>query len=283
MTADQDVIVINSQVAAGSVGGRASVFTLQHAGFAVVSIPTVLLAWHPGHGASTRIVPDGFGDLVDDIAGAPWLGRVGGMLSGYLGEAGQAVAVARLADALKAANPGALYLCDPVIGDSTGLYVPRATAEAIRHHLLPRADILTPNLSELAWLADRKVSGPHAVGEAAAALAVREVVVTSVTTGSAGETGAALFGKDGPLLARHTLLKGTPRGTGDLFAALFMTARLRGEAGRAALARATGGAAAMAAAAERLGVDELPLAERAADLAGDVEAMVAIEPWPEVG
>ena len=275
------VIVVNSHVAGGSVGGRASVFVLERSGFPVVSLPTVLLAWHPGHGPSTRSVPDRFGDLLDDIAGAPWLGRVGALLSGYLGAAGQAPAVARLADALKQANPEALYLCDPVIGDSTGLYVPRPTAAGIRDHLIPRADILTPNLSELAWLTGREVPGPYAVGEAAAALAVREVVVTSVMTGSAGETGAALFGRGEPLLARHPSLKGAPRGTGDLFAALFLAARLQGKDGRAGLGHATQGAVAMAAAAQRLGVDEMPLAERAVDLDDGSEAKVAIDRWPE--
>ena len=39
------------------------------------------------------------------------------MLSGYLGDASQAEAVASLVDAVKAKNPQALYVCDPVMGD----------------------------------------------------------------------------------------------------------------------------------------------------------------------
>ena len=34
--------------------------------------------------------------------------------------------------AVKRANPDALYLCDPVMGDQAGLYIPEATAQAIR-------------------------------------------------------------------------------------------------------------------------------------------------------
>ena len=49
------VIVVNSLVARGSVGGRASVFALERLGFPVVFVPTVVLSWHPGHGRATRM------------------------------------------------------------------------------------------------------------------------------------------------------------------------------------------------------------------------------------
>jgi pyridoxine kinase len=51
------VIVVNSLVARGGVGGRASVFALERLGFPVWLVPTVLLSWHPGQGPATRIVP----------------------------------------------------------------------------------------------------------------------------------------------------------------------------------------------------------------------------------
>ena len=67
-----------------------------------------------------------------DLERAPWLGEVAGVLSGYLGDARQAVDVAALVHRVKAKNPNALYVCDPVMGDAGGLYVPEATAEAMR-------------------------------------------------------------------------------------------------------------------------------------------------------
>jgi pyridoxine kinase len=57
------------------------------------------------------------------------------VLSGYLGDAGQAADVARLVGAVRDANPDALYMCDPVIGDAGGLYVPEAVATAIASKL----------------------------------------------------------------------------------------------------------------------------------------------------
>ncbi len=121
------VIVVSSHVVRGSVGNRAAVFALEALGFPVWAVPTVTLPWHPGHGPATRIVPpiEDFAALMADLARAPWLGEVGAVLSGYLGNAAQAEAVADLVAAVKAVNPSAIYLCDPVMGDRGGSMYPR--------------------------------------------------------------------------------------------------------------------------------------------------------------
>ena len=92
-----------------------------------------------------------------DLENAPWLGEVAGVLSGYLGDAEQATAVASLVRAVQARNPDAIYVCDPVMGDMGGLYVPQQLAEALRDVLLPIADIATPNRYELEWIAGTKL------------------------------------------------------------------------------------------------------------------------------
>ncbi len=126
------VIVLSSHVVRGTVGNRAAVFALETLGFPVWAVPTVTLAWHPGHGPATRIVasPDQFAALMADLERAPWLGEVGAVLTGYLGDAGQAGAIAGLIGAVRARNPDALYVCDPVMGDLGGLYIPEPTAVA---------------------------------------------------------------------------------------------------------------------------------------------------------
>ncbi len=83
--------------------------------------------------------------------------EIGAVLTGYFASPEAVTATARLVKAVKAQNPNALYLCDPVLGDvradgSGGLYIAEATAIAIREHLLPQADIITPNRFELGWL-----------------------------------------------------------------------------------------------------------------------------------
>ncbi len=89
---------------------------------------------------------------------------------------------ARPRSRVRAANPAALYICDPVFGDEPGgLYLDEATAAAIGEQLLPLRDVATPNRFELAWLADVPVERPRQRRRAAAAArACPRVLATSV-------------------------------------------------------------------------------------------------------
>ncbi len=253
------VIVISSHVVRGTVGNRAAVFALETLGVPVWAVPTVTLAWHPGHGPSTRILPDraAFASLLADLARASWLGEVGGVLSGYLGDASQAEAVAGLIAAVKARNPEALYLCDPVIGDRGGLYVAPALAEAIRDRLLPLADIATPNRFELEWLAGRALGHTTDLVAAARALAPAETIVTSAPAEDASRIGNLAVRAKSATLATHERIEHPPHGTGDLFAAVYLAARLAES--EQALARASAVVASAVERAGERGADELML------------------------
>ncbi len=222
------VIVISSHVVRGSVGNRAAVFVLETLGHPVWAVPTVVLPWHPGHGRATRIVADPlqFDELIRDLATSPWLGEVAAVLSGYLGDPSQAQAVAGLIRAVKERNRAALYVCDPVIGDSGGLYVPAETAAAIRDHLLPLADIATPNRYELEWLAGASLAGIADVVAAALDLGPPAMLVTSVPAMMSGSIGNLLLTGTRALLAEHRVIERPPNGLGDLTAALFLARRL---------------------------------------------------------
>jgi pyridoxine kinase len=175
------VIVISSHVVRGSVGNRAAVFALETLGHQVWALPTVVLPWHPGHGRSTRLTfaEADFEAAIDDLIRAPWIGEVKAVLSGYFGNAAQARSVAKLVASLRERNPELLYVCDPVMGDLGGLYVPEATAEAIRDHLIPLASLATPNRYELAWLSGAALDDNNAVMEAALSLGPSRMLVTS--------------------------------------------------------------------------------------------------------
>ena len=256
------VIVVSSHVVRGSVGNRAAVFALEHLGFPVWAVPTVVLPWHPGHGRATRIVApaDAFGAMIGELAGSSWLGEVGAVLSGYLGDASQAGSVAGLVEAVKARNPDALYLCDPVIGDAGGLYVPPETADAIRDRLLPLADIATPNRHELQWLTQVDPIDDSAGATAAArALAPRTVVVTSAPAMMAGSIATLLVAGPETVMAEHRMVARPPNGPGDLFAALFLAHRMSGLGNEKALQRATASVFEVIARAARRGGDELML------------------------
>ncbi|WP_069305329.1 pyridoxal kinase PdxY [Methylobrevis pamukkalensis] len=262
-----EILVISSHVVRGAVGGRAG-FAFERLGRPVWFLPTVTLAYHPGHGRSTRILPpaDAFAAMAADLAAAPWLPRIAAVVSGYLGEAGQAEAVAGLVRAVKAANPAALYLCDPVIGDHGGLYVPEATARAVRDTLLPLADIATPNLTELAWLTGTAVNDATSAALAARALGPARVAVTSVPGMMRGKIGTLLVTETAAIIAENPLVDTRIHGTGDLFANLLLDRLLAGASDETALAGAVAATFEVLARSAREGADELRLGAHQASL-----------------
>jgi len=269
------VLVISSHVARGAVGNRAAVFALERLGFPVVAVPTVTLPWHPGEGRATRIIPpdEAFAKLLGDLAEAPWLGEVGGILSGYLGAAGQAAPIAALVEAVKARNPAALYLCDPVIGDEAGPYVPEPVIAAIREKLIPLADMATPNRHELGVIGGEVLTGNDDLIAASRTTGVPETVVTSAF-GKPNQAANLLVAPEGAHLATHAALAAAPHGTGDLFAALYLAHRLDGTAAPEALRLAAGATYRLAELAA--GDSALPLAAGQEVLVSP-EAFVALE------
>lgn len=259
--APRAVIVVSSHVARGSVGNRAAVFALETLGHPVWAVPTVLLPWHPGHGRATRIVPptEQFAAFMADLERAPWLGEVAAVLSGYLGEPGQVEAVASLVETVKARNPKALYVCDPVIGDKGGLYVAEALATGIRDRLLPLADIATPNRYELEWLAGAMADDMRATMAAALGLGPATMLVTSAPAMMANGTGNMLVTQTQALLAEHRTVERPPNGLGDLSAAVFLARLLAGHTPSKALQSTTAAVYEILARTSKRGGDELQL------------------------
>jgi pyridoxine kinase len=251
------VIVVNSLVSRGSVGGRASVFALERLGFPVVFLPTVLLPWHPGHGPGTRVIPPE--GLSTDIGRAVDDARLGGILSGYFGNSYQiAGLIGTVIRARRFGRP--LYLCDPVLGDAGRFYVHYQTYTSIRDDLVPFADIVTPNRFELSFLAGQdfnRMADNADLVAAARSLGRPEVVVTSAFAGP-GETGNLLVTPDRAELMAHPAVAHAPHGAGDLLAALYLGHRLGGASPREALERATGATLRLVELAA--GAAELPLA-----------------------
>jgi pyridoxine kinase len=255
------VIVISSHVARGSVGNRAAVFALETLGFPVWAVPTVILPWHPGHGRATRIVPvaEQFSALLDDLARAPWLGEVAAVLSGYLGDASQAGPIASLVAAVRARNPKALYVCDPIMGDKSGLYVAQEIAVAQRDHLLPIADIATPNRFELEWTSGSKLDDIKSVMAAALDAGPSTMLVTSAPAMMSGGTGNLLMTANDALLSEHRIIDRPPNGLGDLTAAVFLARWLDGQPTGKALQSTTASVFEILARTAKRGADELTL------------------------
>lgn len=259
--APRAVIVVSSHVARGSVGNRAAVFALETLGFPVWAVPTVILPWHPGHSRATRIVPhpEQFAALMKDLEGSAWLGEVGAVLSGYLGDASQAVAVAALVEAVKARNPHALYICDPVMGDAGGLYVPEATAVAMRDLLMPLADVATPNRYELQWMTGAPVDDCRAVMDAALSAGPPTMLVTSAPAMMNGSIANLLLTPSQAILAEHRLIERPPNGLGDLTAAVFLARIMAGLPAEKALQSTTAAVYEILARTAKRGGDELQI------------------------
>ncbi len=260
--------MISSHVVRGSVGNRAAVFALETLGFPVWALPTVILPWHPGHGRATRMVPDTeeFDHCIDDLIAAPWTGEIKAVLTGYFGNPAQAIAASRLVQALRLENPDLFYLCDPVMGDKGGLYIPQATAEAIRDHLLPLASLATPNRFELAWLAGRESHDNHGLMDAALTLGPSRVLVTSAYALMAGNVANLYLSGRSAFLAEHRMIDDPPNGPGDLLSAVFLARLLAGAAEDVALQKATSSVFEILASTVRRGQNELTLERDASSL-----------------
>ncbi|MCB1499996.1 MAG: bifunctional hydroxymethylpyrimidine kinase/phosphomethylpyrimidine kinase [Bauldia sp.] len=251
------VLLVNSLVSRGSVGGRAGLFALQRMGIPVVFLPTVLLPWHPGHGPGTRIAVEP--SLIADIAGSLAPGAASACLTGYFGTRGQVDAAIDLVANLRVAAPTAPVLCDPVVGDAGHFYIGAGIRDRVRA-LAAVADIVTPNRFEIAFLAGRdpaQLVDNAALTEAAHSLGRPEVIVTSAFADE-GETANLLVTPDQAALVVHRAFAYAPHGTGDILAALYLGHRLDGDDPVEALTRA---AAATVRLVELAGnADELPLA-----------------------
>ena len=230
------VISIQSQVAFGHVGNSAAVFPMQMHGIDVIAVPTTLLSNRPGYPTIRGRVLDAplVADLLRGIEERGALDTTTKILSGYLGSPGIAAEVADFVSRAKASHPALLYACDPVLGDrDRGLFVQAEIPPLVRDRLCRLADIITPNHFEFEWLCGAKAMTADTMIDAAQALLARgpsTVVVTSAELADTpgGEIETLAIERTKAWRVRTPKLPISPNGTGDLFASLFVSARVRG-------------------------------------------------------
>jgi pyridoxine kinase len=230
------VLAISSHVVRGHVGLDATVPALQHFGHEVWPLPTVLLASRPGLGRLTKFelpAPDLAGMLAALEGDGCWP-MLDAVFTGYFPSPASVTTAAQAIARIKAANPSALVLVDPILGDDGRLYVAPETAEAVRSALIPLATIATPNLFELEWLTGRRAQSLDEVVEAARGLGPAAVVVTSAAQTPHG-IATLLASGAGHVERVHPRRARIPNGAGDLLAGLFLGARLSGQSSEAAL------------------------------------------------
>ena len=241
------VLSIQSHVAYGHAGNSSAVFTLQRLGVEAWPVHTVQFSNHTGYGAWTGRVFDGqfVDEVVQGIEDRGVLPRCDAVLSGYLGSPDIGHAVLGAVAKVRAANPHAVYCCDPVIGDvGRGIFVRPGVPELIRDVVLPAATIVTPNHFELDLLSgDRTTRTLAEVKDAVGALQAagpRTVLVTSLLVDDTPDDAVDLLAcEDGRFFRVRTPRLGiSVNGAGDAVAALFLAHHLRTGSAEQAVAAA---------------------------------------------
>lgn len=241
-----NILSIQSHVAYGHVGNASATFPMQRLGVDVWPIHTVQFSNHTGYGSWKGRVFDGgmIDEVMDGIAERGVLANCDGVISGYMGSADIGHAILSAVERVRAANPKAIYCCDPVIGDvGRGVFVRPGIPEFMREQAVPAADIVTPNQFELELLTDveiKTIGDAHRAVEALRDAGPKVVMVTSLVTEETPGDSIDLMAADakGSWRVRTPKLDVSVNGAGDAIAALFFTHYLREESAAAALSKA---------------------------------------------
>jgi pyridoxine kinase len=242
-----NILSIQSHVAYGHVGNASATFPMQRLGVEVWPIHTVQFSNHTGYGAWKGRVFDApmIEELVEGIGERGVLPACDGVLSGYMGSADIGNAILSAVKKVRAANPRALYCCDPVIGDvGRGVFVRPGIPEFMRDQALAAADIVTPNHFELDYLSGTATDTLEEAKKAVAAvqrIGPRVVLVTSLHTRETPQDSIDLLASEGGAFwrVRTPKLSLSVNGAGDAIAALFFVHYVRTGSAAAALGEAS--------------------------------------------
>jgi pyridoxine kinase len=269
-----NVISIQSQVAFGHVGNSAAVFPMQMHGIDVTAVPTTLLSNRPGYPTMRGRVLEAslVAELLQGIEERGAVEDARMILSGYLGSSEIGSAVADFVARAKARNRTLDYALDPVLGDrDRGLFVKPDLPPLVRDRLLPLADIITPNHFEFEWLAGREARTAAEVITQARALIARGPSVIVVTSAELTDTPAdtietLAIEASRAFRVRTPKVPISPNGTGDLFAALFVAARVQDKDTRQALSHAASAIFAVLERTAARGTEEMRIVESSEEL-----------------
>ncbi len=239
------ILSIQSAVAYGHVGNSAAVFPLQRIGVEVLPVYTVNFSNHTGYGAwrGPLIAPADVADVLTGIEERGAFPHIDAVLSGYQGGEGIGDVIIDAVARVKAANPAAVYACDPVMGNAkSGCFVAPAIPVLLREKVVPVADIITPNQFELGFLTETEpdtIASTLASADIAREMGPRTVLVTSVERPDREPDTIEMLVVDdsGAWIVQTPLLPMKANGSGDVTAALFTAHYIETKDAATALAR----------------------------------------------
>jgi pyridoxine kinase len=224
---------------------------MQKLGIEVSPIHTVQLSNHTQYDtfAGSFFDASSIQEVVDGMKSNNLLQQHDAVLSGYIGNGDIAKVIANTVSYLKNINKNSIYCCDPVFGDFEDnnlgrIFATQEHPDIFLKHLLPIADIITPNLFELSILSDTKITNYDDISTACNNLLHKTgnykltIVITS-TSFDKSMTGVAVYenGKLDYLETPKYHVKPKVSGSGDITAAMFLCYKLKGLDNHTALKR----------------------------------------------
>lgn len=219
---------------------------LSSMGFQVCPLPTAVLSNH------TQYPHFSFLDLTDEMSRiiSEWEKlkvEFNAIYTGYLGSPRQVEIVSGFIDRFRSED--SLIVVDPVLGDNGKLYTNfnQAMVDEMRH-LITKADVITPNLTELFWLLDMPYKEKNTDEELKQYLRLLSdkgpeiVIITSVPVQEdEHKTSVYAYNRQGNRYWKVTCpyLPAHYPGTGDTFTSVVTGALLQGDSLPIALDRAT--------------------------------------------
>jgi pyridoxine kinase len=245
LNGEVSILSIQSTVAYGHVGNSAAVFPLQRLGVEVWPVATVVFSNHTGYGEwrGPLLPADDVRAVIRGVEERGAFPGVDAVLSGYQGGEDIGDVILDTVARVKAANPAAVYTCDPVMGNAkSGCFVHPAIPVLLRERVVPKADIITPNQFELGFLTGtepRTVEETLASVDLARELGPSTVLVTSVERPDAPEDTIEMMAvtDEGAWIVQTPRLPLKANGSGDVTAALFTAHLLSTGQPEVALAR----------------------------------------------
>ena len=219
---------------------------LSSMGFQVCPLPTAVLSSHTQYPEFSIL------DLTDEMPRiiAEWKKldiQFDAFYTGYFGSPRQIQIVSDFIDDFR--QPDGLVVVDPVLGDNGRLYT-NFDESMIREmrHLAAKADVITPNLTELFYLMDKPYKAANTDEELKSYLrrlsdaGPQVVIITSVPVhGESHKTSVYAYNRVGDRYWKITCpyLPAHYPGTGDTFTSVITGALLQGDSLPIALDRAT--------------------------------------------
>lgn len=238
------IAVINDLSGLGKCSLTAAIPVLSVMGVQACPLPTAILSNQTGY---ESYYYDDYTEHIDAYTDE-WTKRgltLDGIYTGFLGSELQAEKILRFIDTFQ--KPDTLLLVDPVMGDSGQTYdIYTETFGVQMKRLVQRADVITPNLTELCILTDTDyhtlISQSHSsdyldtvasIGRSLLSLGIKTIIITGILYKAPTDMETRYYNlvleENAVTPVSSAIHGGSYSGTGDLLASVVCAGMVRGD------------------------------------------------------